>query len=57
MPDAGSKTIANGDLVAVCVQMTARGGVDSRSGLSVGQQAQIACIVQLIRIIGATYTR
>lgn len=29
VPDAGSKTIANGDLVAFCVQMTARGGADS----------------------------
>jgi hypothetical protein len=29
VPDAGTKTIANGDLVAFCVQMTARGGADS----------------------------
>lgn len=29
VPDAGTKTIANGDLVAFCVQMTARAGVDS----------------------------
>lgn len=29
VPDAGSKTIANGDLVAFCIQMTARGGADS----------------------------
>jgi hypothetical protein len=29
VPDAGTKTIANGDLVAFCVQMTARGGTDS----------------------------
>jgi hypothetical protein len=29
VPDAGSKTIANGDLVAFAVQMTARGGSDS----------------------------
>lgn len=29
VPDTGSKTIANGDLVAVCIQMTARGGSDS----------------------------
>jgi len=28
VPDAGSKTIANGDLVAFCIQMTARGGAD-----------------------------
>lgn len=28
VPDTGSKTIANGDLVAFCVQMTARGGSD-----------------------------
>jgi len=27
-PDAGTMTIANGDLVAFCIQMTARGGVD-----------------------------
>jgi len=27
-PDAGTMTISNGDLVAFCVQMTARGGVD-----------------------------
>lgn len=29
VPTAGTKTIANGDLVAFVVQMTARGGVDS----------------------------
>lgn len=29
VPDAGTKTIANGDLVAFCVQMTALGGADS----------------------------
>lgn len=29
VPDAGTKTIANGDLVAFAIQMTARGGVDS----------------------------
>jgi hypothetical protein len=28
VPDTGSKSIANGDLVAVCFQMTARGGAD-----------------------------
>lgn len=27
VPDAGTMTIANGDLVAFCIQMTARGGV------------------------------
>ncbi len=29
VPTAGTKTIANGDLVAICMQMTARGGADS----------------------------
>lgn len=29
VPDAGTKTIANGDLVAMAVQMTARGGSDA----------------------------
>lgn len=29
VPTSGTKTIANGDLVAMCVQMTARGGADS----------------------------
>lgn len=29
VPDAGTKTIANGDLVAFCVQMTALGGADA----------------------------
>jgi hypothetical protein len=28
VPDSGSKTIANGDMVAFCVQMTALGGAD-----------------------------
>src|SRR4029077_18552330 len=28
VPDNGSKTIASGDLVAFCLQMTARGGSD-----------------------------
>lgn len=32
VPDAGSKTIASGDLVAFAVQMTARGGSDSVIG-------------------------
>lgn len=31
-PDTGTKTIANGDLVAFAVQMTARGGTDSVLG-------------------------
>lgn len=34
VPDAGSKTIANGDLVAFAVQMTARGGADSIAGMA-----------------------
>ena len=29
VPTAGTKTIAYGDLVAICIQMTARGGADS----------------------------
>lgn len=29
VPTSGTKTIANGDLVAICTQMTARGGADS----------------------------
>lgn len=29
VPDTGTKTIANGDLVAMCIQMTARGGADA----------------------------
>lgn len=29
VPDTGTKTIANGDAVAFCVQMTARGGTDA----------------------------
>jgi hypothetical protein len=29
VPDSGTKTIANGDLVAFCTQMTARGGADA----------------------------
>lgn len=29
VPTTGTKTIANGDLVAICMQMTARAGVDS----------------------------
>lgn len=28
VPDTGSMTVANGDLVALCIQMTARGGTD-----------------------------
>lgn len=28
VPDSGTMTVANGDLVAFCIQMTARGGVD-----------------------------
>jgi hypothetical protein len=31
VPDSGSKVVANGDFLAFCVQMTARGGVDSIS--------------------------
>jgi hypothetical protein len=29
VPDAGTKTVANGDFIAFCTQMTARGGADS----------------------------
>lgn len=29
IPDTGTKTIANGDLVAIAIQMTARGGADA----------------------------
>jgi len=29
VPDSGTMTIANGDVVAICIQMTARAGVDS----------------------------
>jgi hypothetical protein len=29
VPTTGTKTIANGDLVAICIQMTARGGADT----------------------------
>lgn len=28
VPDTGTKTIAHGDLIAICIQMTARGGTD-----------------------------
>lgn len=28
VPDSGTKTIAHGDLIAICTQITARGGVD-----------------------------
>lgn len=34
VPDAGSKTIANGDFVALGIQMTARGGADTIAILS-----------------------
>jgi hypothetical protein len=42
VPDSGTMTIANGDLVAICVQMTALGGADSFivicGGLNHGQR-------------------
>lgn len=39
VPTSGTKTIANGDLVAVCLQMTARGGVDSVINQAAGSLA------------------
>jgi hypothetical protein len=41
VPDTGSKTIANGDLVAFCIQMTARAGVDSIITRSVATPASL----------------
>jgi len=37
IPDSGTMTIANGDLVAFCLQMTARGGTDIINVGGVGQ--------------------
>lgn len=39
VPTAGTKTIANGDLVAMCIQMTARGGADSVQVASMSSEA------------------
>jgi hypothetical protein len=55
VPDAGTQTVANGDLVAFCIQMTARGGVDvinpATMSVSVAGQRPIAT-----RFVTAAYS-
>lgn len=54
-PDTGTKTIANGDLVAFCVQMTAFGGADSISVAGLSSNAA-AVRPALTEYLGGTYT-
>lgn len=56
VPDAGTKTIANGDLVAFGVQMTARGGADSVLVQHVNTHGGIATILPTVTsYTGAAY--
>jgi hypothetical protein len=55
VPDAGTMTIANGDLVAFCTQMTARAGADTiavRYGLTVVDPSRPS----VTGYVGAAYT-
>jgi len=54
VPDAGTKTIANGDLVAFCVQMTARGGADAVNSAFVSGAGHTFPIVT--SYVGGAYT-
>lgn len=55
VPDSGSKTIANGDLVAFVVQMTARAGADSvQAGWSASDERNHRPVVT--EYSGGTYT-
>lgn len=53
-PDAGTKTIASGDLVAVSIQMTARGGTDSV--LAVAHGASQLLLPAVTGFTGGSYT-
>jgi hypothetical protein len=54
-PSAGTKTVAHGDTVVFCMQMTARGGVDSvnMQGASASPSAAFPYVTQFV---GGTYT-
>lgn len=54
VPDAGSKTMAHGDLVAVCVQMVTRGGTDTISPTS-SSQSPVSDRPLSVDFTGGTY--
>jgi hypothetical protein len=55
VPTTGSKTIAHGDLVAICLQMTARGGSDSIIA-TIGTAAGQTHRPTITPFTGGTYT-
>lgn len=56
VPDAGSKTIADGDLIAFAVQMTARGGTDGINVTYISSAGLIHCPLVTSYNGIATYT-
>lgn len=61
VPNIGSKTVANGDLLAFCVQMTARGGSDTvgvqiNTAISAGQSLRPCTIIYESSNYSPTYT-
>jgi len=55
VPDAGTKTIANGDLVAIGVQMTARGGVADSVTVTHQTLSLVNHGVQITTFLAAAY--
>lgn len=55
VPDAGTKTIANGDLVAFCVQMTARGGADSVISNMGAASSAASVLPEVTQFTGGSY--
>jgi hypothetical protein len=55
VPTAGTKTVANGDLIAFAVQMTARGGVTDSVSVGVPGSIQISQLPTVTTYTGAAY--
>ena len=55
VPTSGTKTIANGDLVAFCVQMTARGGTTDLVNVSTAAAGSAQLRPTVTNYIGAAY--
>lgn len=55
VPDTGSKTIAHGDMVAVCVQMTARGGTTDSVNVSHNSTSTVFHRPFVSQFTGGTY--
>jgi hypothetical protein len=56
VPDSGTKTIANGDLVAFAVQMTARSGADAVNGVSSTSATTTPTLPVVTQYTGGSYS-